>query len=78
MKARNSYINYEFNGIVESVSYDDKNIPSATVDGQTYYLGATNWNFNRLIEAGDSLHKQKGNIVIELIKQKTGKILTFQ
>jgi hypothetical protein len=75
--ARKIVLKYSFSGIVEKVVYDKKSIPNVTIDGKTYYLGSTSWNFNYLIAKGDSLKKDSGNITVKLIKHKNGKVIIF-
>jgi len=69
-------IAYEFSGVVATVSYDVKGIPTVTIDKKKYYLSA-GYNFNFYIEKGDVLKKKKGSTTYTLIKQKTGKIISF-
>lgn len=66
---------YNFAGIVENVTYDEKLIPSVTVHNRTYYLD-TGYNFGQEIGKGDSIIKKRSSPVYKLIKSD-GKILTF-
>jgi len=66
---------YEFSGVVEDVNYDVKGSPYVTVKHKTYYL-SEGWNFQHLIEKGDSIKKKKNNFEVKLIKQNN-KIYTF-
>lgn len=66
-------LSYAFNGVVEKVSYDKKGIPSVIVLQKRYYLSG-GWNFEHLIEKGDSLRKKEGEKVVKLLK-KTGKFI---
>ncbi|WP_316836977.1 hypothetical protein [Pedobacter nutrimenti] len=61
-------LSYKFNGIVESVNYDVKGIPSVVIQGDEYYLSG-GWNFEHLIEKRDSLQKKEGEMVVKLIKR---------
>jgi len=65
-----------FDGVVESVTYDIKDYPTVIVNSKKYYLGA-NYNFNREIEQGDSMTKQRGSSIYRLVKNKTGQVLYF-
>ena len=75
--ARKLYLTYKFKGIVEHVSYDGKSIPTVTINKKDYYLGASTYNFNHLINRGDSIEKDSGILTIKLIKQKNGIVLMF-
>ena len=69
-------LSYKFKGIVDTVKYDVKGIPTITIDKKQYYLSA-GYNFNFQIEKGDTLKKEKQSTVYTLIKQKTGKVILF-
>ena len=64
------YLNYQFNGRVDSVTYGDKGTPGVIIKGNEYYLDAGDWNENssHLINKGDSLIKSKNSLVVTLIK----------
>lgn len=66
----------EFNGIVESVNYDVKGIPSINVENKVYYLSGY-WGFDYKIEIGDSIFKMKDEMVIKLVKKRTGRKIIF-
>jgi len=68
-------LSYEFDGVVEEVRYDVKGTPYVTVKDTTYYL-SEGWNFEHLIEKGDSIQKKKNDLEVKLIKQNN-KIYTF-
>jgi hypothetical protein len=59
---------FKFNGVVEAIRYDVKDIPYVTIGGLTYYLSYS-WNFEHLIEKGDSLQKKEGEMIVKLIKK---------
>ncbi len=69
---------YEFQGVVQNVSYDIKGTPDIYIDGKKYILSYNDWNFNYKIDKGDSLIKRKNEMVIKLIKHKTGEIIYFK
>lgn len=74
--AKKIYLAYNFSGIVDHVEYDNKGYPEVTVNGEQYFLWIT-WDFNHVIEEGDSLKKDSGEIMITLIKHENGKVLKF-
>lgn len=67
----NRYLNMEFNGIVEFVTYDIKEMPTVTIKDHDYFIGAF-YNFNKNIEVGDSLIKKRGQYYFKLIKKSSG------
>ena len=69
-------LNREFNGIVESVKYDVKGIPTLTINSVDYRLSGP-YRFDHQIETGDTFIKFKGNIYYKLIKHQSGKIIRF-
>nr|WP_068890054.1 hypothetical protein [Pedobacter panaciterrae] len=58
VKGNKKNLAYEFSGIVEEVNYDVKGTPYVTVDHIMYYL-SEGWDFEHLIEKGDSIKKRK-------------------
>lgn len=75
-KSNKENLNREFHGIVESIRYDEKDIPYVGIDGKEYYLDA-GYNFEGMIAVGDSMSKNKGSNVYQLAKS-SGKIMTFK
>ena len=67
--------NYQFNGIIEKVTYGDKKIRKVVIKGKTYFISYPSEDFNDKIEAGDSLIKEKNSKIYKLIKFKTGQII---
>ena len=62
-------LDYHFNGIVDSVSYDIKGFATIIVKGSHYYLGDTGWDFDHnRIQKGDSIIKERNSMIIKLIK----------
>ena len=62
-------LNYDFNGIVQNVTYDIKRCPTVTINGTNYSLGGRNWGFYKdTIETGDKMIKKKGSMDLYLIK----------
>jgi len=66
---------YSFKGVVDSVSYDIKGIPTVIINKKTFYLSA-GYNFDHQIKKEDSLVKQKGSTTYILIKP-TKEVLKF-
>ncbi|PHR42631.1 MAG: hypothetical protein COA32_17340 [Fluviicola sp.] len=54
-------LNIEFSGVVESISYSEKGIPTALINNQYIYIRGAN---NRELELGDSVVKNKGKNVV--------------
>jgi hypothetical protein len=52
-------LSYDFKGVVDSVSYDVKGIPTVIIHKSEYYLSA-GYNFDYQIEKGDTLKKEGG------------------
>ncbi len=76
-KADEINYNYSFSGRVDSVSYDVKGIPYVHVNGQFYYLD-DGYNFDHLVEKGDTMIKHKGSVVYKLIKHANKKVFKFK
>lgn len=69
-KYRKIYLAYQFDGRVESVSYDIKGIASIVIKDVNYDLSDTNWDFDHnRIEKGDLMIKKKNSMIIKLIKR---------
>lgn len=68
---------YEFNGIVQKVTYSVKGTPYVIVNGKEYVLDWNSWGFDNKIQQGDSLIKEKNTLFIKLVKQKTGEVIFF-
>jgi hypothetical protein len=63
------YLACQFNGRVESVSYDMKGIATIVIKGVNYDLSDLNWDFDQnRIEKGDLMIKEKNSMIITLIK----------
>ncbi|WP_158990227.1 hypothetical protein [Mucilaginibacter sp. L196] len=73
-KEKKESLSYEFNGKVDSVSYDVKGEATVYID-TSYYLGDPNWDFDHnRIQKGDSMIKEKNSMIIKLIKPN-GKVI---
>jgi len=70
-------LNRQFNGTIENVIYDEKDIPTVTVDGEQYSLGV-GYDFQHKIQQGDSMIKSKGSRVYKLIKKGSGLEISFE
>jgi hypothetical protein len=70
--------NYNFDGIVEKVTYSIKGIPKVTIKGVEYHLEYNDYHFNNgLIEKGDRLIKKKGEMDLKLIKSNSKDTINF-
>jgi hypothetical protein len=65
-----------FNGKVDNVTYDIKDMPTVNINGVSYFIGAF-YNFNHNIKVGDSLVKIKGDYKFKLIKKSSGEIFYY-
>jgi len=62
-------LDYYFNGIVDSVSYDSWGKASIIIKGSHYYLADPSWDFDHdRIQKGDSIVKERNSMIIKLIK----------
>ncbi|SDS42134.1 hypothetical protein SAMN05216490_1124 [Mucilaginibacter mallensis] len=60
---------YQFNGPVDSVTYDEKGKATIIIRKHQMYLGDNNWDFDHnRIQKGDSMIKKRGSMIIKLIK----------
>ncbi|MEB0261367.1 MULTISPECIES: hypothetical protein [unclassified Mucilaginibacter] len=66
--------NYEFKGVIEKISFNEKKTPTITVNHSEYALGS-GWRFNEKLGVGDSILKAKNSLIYTLIKKKTGEIV---
>ncbi|WP_316828769.1 hypothetical protein [Pedobacter miscanthi] len=66
-----------FSGIVQSVKYDAKGIPTVEIDNRKIYVSAS-FNWNNQIQAGDYIEKKAGENVYKVIKQDNKQILIFK
>lgn len=73
---RQKNLSYNFNGVIKKVTYDVKGIPTLTINRNTFYLSA-GYDFDKKLEAGDSLKKSEGSNVYILIKNRTKEIIKF-
>lgn len=62
--------NYDFNGIVENVTYDSNRFPKIIIKGEEYELTYEGWdtNINKIV-IGDKMIKKRGEMELLLIKQ---------
>jgi len=73
LSIRGHYIalNYQFNGVVDSVIYDKNDIKGfadVIINRKTYHLNNAGWSFDYKIKKGDSLIKERKSMIIKLIK----------
>lgn len=69
-------LSFHFNGVVDSVRYDIKGIPFVVANDEEYYL-SDGYDFNRKIQKGDSLIKEKNATTYILIKKNNLERLEF-
>jgi hypothetical protein len=62
-------LSYQFNGRVDSVSYDAKDEPTVKIHNKKYHLPANYWNFDRQIQVGDSMVKERVSKTIRVFKK---------
>lgn len=76
IKNSNEVKNFEFNGHIEQVSYDAKNIPEIKVNSKKYVLTG-GWGFKRALKAGDEVIKKKGELIIKVVHRNKRDTLFF-
>ena len=74
LKSRNEALAYHFNGRIDSVSYDNKGIPTIVIHKVKYNLLANFWNFEHELQVGDSLIKEKNSLEVKIFK-KNGAVI---
>jgi hypothetical protein len=74
-KSRDKNLAYQFNGVVDTVFYNVQGKATIFMHDTDYNLSEPNWDFDHnRIQAGDSMIKKKGSMIIKLIKPN-GKII---
>lgn len=68
-------INYQFNGRIDSVSYDIKGNPTILINGRSYYLSGNDWLLPAKVEKSDSILKKSKIMTIKLIRHDTGETI---
>ena len=66
--AQRKALYYHFEGKVDTVNYNKKGQPTVTIHGTKYDLSVTRWDFDRQIEAGDSMVKKMDSMMIKIFK----------
>ena len=66
--AQRKALYYQFNGKVDTVSYDNSGQPTVTIRGNKYDLSVTHWDFSHQIQAGDSMVKKMDSMAIKIFK----------
>src|ERR1700761_5029816 len=70
------YLNYQFDGLIEQVSYDIQHKATIVVKGKKYGLKDPNCDFDHnRIEKGDSISKKSNTMIITLFK-RNGEVIT--
>jgi hypothetical protein len=78
IKGHQEDVNYQFNGRIDSVSYDIKGSPTILVNGRSYYLSGNDWLFRAPLEKGDSIMKKSKLMTIKVTRHSTGETLTIK
>ena len=68
-KSKTQCQSYQFNGRVDSILYNVKGEPTVKIGDKKYHLSVNYWTFNKQIQVGDSLVKEKNSIMIRIIKK---------
>lgn len=66
--AQRKALGYQFNGKVDTISYDSNGQPIISIHGTKYDLSVTHWDFNHQIQSGDSMVKKADSMVIKIFK----------
>jgi hypothetical protein len=64
-------LEWSFRGPVQKVSYDGQHTPSVTVNHKEYYLYNVKWDREIEIHVGDIIIKEKGDLLIKLVRKNT-------
>lgn len=73
---KEQYLSYKFNGRVENINYSSKGYPEVMINGDFFYLNV-GWDNDHIIEVGDTLKKDSGQLKVILIKHQSNKVLRF-
>jgi hypothetical protein len=66
-----------YSGVIQSVTYDTKGIPTVEINGTKIYTGAS-FNWNKQVEQGDFIEKKSGAIAYKIIKHNSKRVLIFK
>jgi hypothetical protein len=66
--AQRKALYYHFDGKVDTINYNKNGQPTVTIRGIKYDLSVTRWNFDRQIQAGDSMVKKMDSMAIKIFK----------
>lgn len=69
--------NYKFNGIIESITFDVKQIPTIVISNEKYYLSPLR-SFKENVQVGDSAIKKSGTMEFIIIKKTNGKVYNYK
>jgi len=67
----------KFNGKIEKIIYDEKNIPTVTVNGILYNLTPLRKEFKDRVRVGDIIKKESGKSTYVIIQQGTNEEIKF-
>ena len=69
---------YNFDALIQNVSYNVKGDPTITINGTEYFLSYSHWQFGiAKIEKGDRIIKIKGKMDLKLIKKNRRDTINF-
>ena len=66
-----------FNGKIEKLVYDEKNIATVTVKGISYHLTPLRKEFKAQVRIGDVIKKAKGASTYTILKENSSEIIKF-
>lgn len=66
-----------FSGVIQSIEYNAKGIPTVEIDGKKIHLLAS-FNWNHQIETGDFIEKKAGESVYKIIKHRNNSVIIFK
>lgn len=69
--------NYKFNGIIESITFDVKQISTIVISNEKYYLSPLK-GFKENVQVGDSAIKKSGTLEFIIIKKTNGKVYNYK
>lgn len=71
-RATKESLNFQFNGKVDSVTYNIKGKATVLINGVEYPIFDPNWNFDHTrIMKGDSIVKRENSMIIKLFRNDT-------
>jgi|GEM_PF-1381744 len=77
-KGRSNLVSTAFEGKIDSISYDEKMIPTVFVKGIRYHLTPLRKEFVQKVRVGDFIEKKSDQACYIITKQKTEEIINFE